>query len=780
MNQKVLPSLGYDKIMQRVAAFAASESGKSILLQFVPESNLETCNRMLDETEQADVLLYEHGIHPAFGVENVAEQLELAQKGFALGMGDLLKISQVLRVGSACRESIVRAGAFAPLLKSYAAKIFTADPLQAEIDAAILSDSEMSDNASQKLASIRLAIRRGNERLKEKIQSFITTKAYQPYLQDALVTKRGDRYVIPVKSDFRGQIRGLIHDQSASGQTVYIEPLEVVEMNNELKQLAIDEQKEIERILRDFSARVGLIAAELALNLELIVSLDVIFARAIYGHTIDGSRPLLNDKGYVHIKCGRHPLIDKHKVVGNTVVLGADYDVLLITGPNTGGKTVTLKLTGLCCLMAMSGLYVPAEEGSQVAVFKEIYSDIGDEQSIEQNLSTFSSHMSNVVYMVRHADANSLVLIDELGAGTDPDQGAALAVQITDYLLKKGVKAVITTHYGLLKEYAYSTARVENASMDFDPNTYEPLYKLIIGVPGTSNAFEIAAKLGLPAEIVQAATAGMDKGRVSFEEVLLGAEQTRRKAQEELERYNALCKDLEEQLRLAKQEQNKLQVQLDRLNQNARREVRRLVDIALSEVNEIVDELKKLLDEPKQANYFRATELRKKLRNITVEDEEADDVPPTTDDLPKVGDKVYVDKFHNTATITAITKNGEYVVMIGNIKSIVKEGEVKKLKIQKEQVAEKPMRKQVSLSNAHVKRELYLLGCTVDEAIYRLDKYLDEADNGHVEEVKIIHGNGTGALRNAIWEYLNESNVVSFRAGKQGEGGQGVTFVRLR
>ena len=780
MNTKVLQSLGLDKILQQVAAFAHSEGGKSALLGAEPSSDLATCNTLLDQTTEADTLMYVHGIHPSFGVENIEEQLTLADKGMMLGMGDLLKVAQVLRVSSAVRQSIMHVNENVPILKGFAQQIFTADALEAEISVAIISDSEMSDSASPKLASIRQSIRRGNEKLKEKIQSFITTKAYAPYLQDALVTERSDRYVIPVKSDFRGQIKGLVHDQSASGQTLYIEPLEVVEMNNELRQLAIDEQKEIQRILRDFSQRVGLIAASLAVNLNVIVALDVIFARAVYGHTIDGSRPEMNDRGYIHILAGRHPLIEKHKVVANTVELGCDFDILLVTGPNTGGKTVTLKLTGLCCLMAAVGLFVPAEEHTQIAVFEEIYTDIGDEQSIEQNLSTFSSHLVNVIYMLEHANANTLVLIDELGAGTDPEQGAALAVQVTERLRRMGVKAVITTHYGRLKEYAYVTDRVENACMDFDPDTYAPLYKLIIGIPGTSNAFEIALRLGMPEDVVKAAEEGIDSEHVSFEAVLLQAEQARRKALEELARYQKLCAEAEEQVRLAKQEQNKLQQQVDKLNQNARREVRRLVDIALAEVNEIVDELKKLLDEPQQAGYFKATQLRKKLQNITVEDEEVDDLPPTTDEDPQPGDKVYVEKFKKEAVLSGITKNGEYVIVMGNLKSIVKREDIRKLRVQKEEKPAPPVRKEVKLNNKPVKRELYLLGCTVDEALYRLEQFLDEADSAHVEEVKIIHGNGTGALRNAIWEYLNQSDVVSFRAGRQGEGGQGVTFVRLR
>lgn len=780
MDSRVCKVLEYDKIMQRVARLAHSQAGKQALLAFVPGTDLTQCNLLLAQTAEADVLLYVHGINPSFAAEDITDQLGMAAKGVVLSMGDLLKVAQVLRISSDVRHSIVHVNAPAPLLKAMAQQIFVADSLEQEISHAILSDSDISDSASPALASIRQQIRRGNERLKEKIQSFITRKEYAPYLQEALVTKRGDRYVIPVKADFRGHIRGLIHDQSASGQTLYIEPLEVVEMNNELKQLSIDEQKEIERILRDFSSRVGLIATELGINLRMIVELDVIFARAVYGHSIDATEPMLNDQGRLRILEGRHPLIDKHKVVPNTIVLGYDYDILLVTGPNTGGKTVVLKMTGLFVLMAASGLFLPCKQGSEVAVFGQVFCDIGDEQSIEQNLSTFSSHLGNVVDMVDRVDDHTLVLVDEIGAGTDPQEGAALAVHITDYMRAMGAKAVITTHYSQLKEYAYATDRVENACMDFDLDTYAPLYRLIIGIPGTSNAFEIARRLGLPETIVSAAQNGTDADTMSFEQILLSADQTRRKAEAERDRYRELNAQLEEELQRLKQEQNKLKLQLEKLNTNARREVKRLVDIALAEVNEIVEELKKLLDEPTQANYFRATQLRKKLREITVEDEEEDDTPETVDDPPAVGDRVYVEKFHDVATLTAITKNGEYVITIGQIKSIVRKKDVRKLKHQREAAPAPVPRKEVTFHNKPVTRELYLLGCTVDDAIFRLEQFLDEARMQHIEEVKIIHGVGTGALRNAVWEYLNQSDVVSFRLGQQGEGGQGVTFVRLK
>ncbi|MBQ9145338.1 MAG: endonuclease MutS2 [Clostridia bacterium] len=779
MNSRVLRVLEYDKIMQQVASFAQSEQGKRELLSFVPTPDLGFCRLLLAQTAEADELMYAQGVHPGFGVDSIEEPLALSAKGSMLSMADLLKIARALRVSSEVKHSISRAPIAAPLLKKEAAGLFLADDLEAQISLAILSDSDMSDSASPKLASIRNAIRRGNERLKEKLQSLVTDAQYAPYLQDALVTKRGDRYVIPVRAENKSRVKGLIHDRSASGQTLYIEPLAIVEMNNELRELAMEEAREIERILRDFSAKVGLIAKEIAENCAIIVRLDVIFSRAIYGHTVDGTQPLLNDQGILNIRQGRHPLIEKHKVVPIDMRLGKDFDVLLVTGPNTGGKTVTLKLTGLMTLMGMSGLFLPVGSNSEISIFEEIFCDIGDEQSIEQNLSTFSSHMSHVVEMVDGVRPGTLALIDELGSGTDPEQGAALAVHITDYILHSGAKAVITTHYGALKEFSYATERAENACMDFDPESYEPLYRLIIGIPGTSNAFEIAARLGLKDSIVKSARGQIAPGHVSFEEVLIQADHTRRQAEEQKERYEQLNRDLEEQIRLSKQERNRLSQQVERLQTNARREVKRLVDLALTEVNEIVDELKKMLDEPTKANYFEATKLRKKLNNIRVEDTEEEDIPDTTDEAPQVGDKVYVGKFHDVATLTSITKGGEYIVTLGNMKSIVRKNDIRKLRVQKEEKPTPPPRRDVKLNNAPTKRELYLLGCTADEGVYRLSKFLDEARVGHVQEVKIIHGIGTGILRAAIWEYLNTADILSYRAGKGNEGGQGVTFVRL-
>lgn len=780
MEHKTLKSLEYDKIMGMVAKFAQSEKGKEALIHWQPVTQYEGCKLLLDQTIEADTLLYAHGVNPLLAVDNVEEEFALAAKGGILGMGDLLKIARVLRVSSQAAYSIGHSPAQAPLLKEMAAKLYIADELERKISIAILSETEMSDSASAKLGSLRNQIKRGNEKLREKLQSFITSKEYAPYLQDAIVTKRGDRYVIPVRNEYKSQIKGLVHDQSASGQTFFIEPLAVVELNNELRELEIEEQKEIERILADFSASIGMIATELTRNLRIVEAMDVIFARAIFGHSLNGIAPTLNKDHYIEIKEGRHPLIEKHKVVPVTMILGKDYDLLLVTGPNTGGKTVTLKLTGLFVLMGMSGLFVPADSAN-LGIFDKIYADIGDEQSIEQNLSTFSSHMRNVVHMVDNLDDNTLVLIDELGSGTDPEQGASLAVHITDYILHSGAKAVVTTHYSSLKEYSYATPRAENACMDFDPKTYAPLYRLIIGIPGTSNALEIAKRLGLKQEIVDAAAKGLDHDKVSFEEVLIGADQTRRKAEEEKKKYQALTAELQEEIRLSKLEQAKLKMQTEKLTQNARKEVKRLVDIALEDVNEIVDELKKMLDSPKQADYFEATRLRKKLQAIHVEDEEADDTPPVSDDEPQVGDKVYVDKFHDVATVSGVTKNGEYVIVKGSIKSIVKREEIKKLAIQREEkVKSQPRSVGKTLVQPKTTREIYLLGCTVDDALYKVSQFLDDAALAKVDEVKIIHGVGTGALRNAIWEYLNASSVVSFRMGKPNEGGQGVTFVRLK
>lgn len=783
MDKKVFSALEYDKIAARIAAHTVSERGKAAILSMEPADNSETARVLLQKTAEADRIMYEFNVFPSFGIDDITDSLMLAEKQSMLSIPELLKVARVLRVSRVVKNSIIKLNAEIPHIRDYAKEIFIANELEENISSAIINESELSDNASPALYAVRRAIRKANERLREKLNSYITSPEYSKYLQDNIVTQRGDRYVIPVKSEARSSVKGLIHDQSASGQTVYIEPLAVVEMNNELKVLKLDEEREIERILREFTSRVGLDAKKIAANCDIITELDIIFAKAVYSREIRAKLPIINDKCIIDIKKGRHPLIDKDKVVPITIRLGSDFDILLITGPNTGGKTVTLKLTGLLVLMALSGLFIPAEEGSEIGFFTQIFSDIGDEQSIEQNLSTFSSHVKNIVSILERLDNKTLVLLDELGAGTDPEEGAALAVSITDYLLRKNIPAVITTHYSLLKEYSYTTERVENACMDFNPDTYEPTYKLIIGVPGTSNALEIARKLGLKAEIIQRAEGNLTAEKISFEEVLQSADMTRRRAEDELENYKRLSADLEAEIKQLKQEKNALSVTREKLNLNAKREVKRMVDNALTEVNEIIAELKNILDNPTDGSYFEAAKLRKRIEEINLEEEDEIDMPSLSEEPPAEGDRVYVDTIHDTAILDKITKSGEYIVRIGNIKTTVKRKDIKKLKRQEDNSIAAPAKPEKSprgLQNEKIVREINLLGQTVDEAIYNLSRFIDDSTLNGVDEIKVIHGMGTGRLKLGILSYLNGANVVSYREGGYGEGSRGVTVVRLK
>ena len=666
-----------------VSSFAGSERGKSLIVNAAPSSDINTIKALQAETSEAFYAMNMCNCYPPFEVDEVTECIGRARKLSMLTMGELLKLARLLRLSKNVKASIGKLDVKrAPIITGMADRIFLQNHLAEEIDRSIFSETEMNDCASEKLAAIRREIRRNGERLRAKLNSYVSTPEYQKALQDNVVTIRGDRYVIPVKREFKGVINGLVHDRSASGSTLYIEPMAIVEMNNELKMLLSDEKNEIDRILHEFTARVSVIADELVSNYQIITSLDVIFARASYAITTHSTSPILNERGYINIKKGRHPLIDKDRVVPVSVSLGKNYNVLLITGPNTGGKTVSLKLVGLFVLMAQCGLYLPCEEESEISVFENVFCDVGDEQSIEQSLSTFSSHIKNIVEIMREYNEKSLVLLDELGAGTDPDEGAALAVCITDRIRQSGARAIITTHYGKLKEYSYSTEGVENASMDFDPNTYEPTFHLIIGVPGTSNALQIAERLGLDKDLIVEARERMGEDRVNFDEVLQSAEYARRRAEEETERQKRLNEELVAEKRALQEERNKLFVQREKLAANVRAEVKRRVAEALEEVNAILAELKKLLDDPQPKNFFEAAKLRKRIEEIASREEieEEDIVPELVGGVAEVGDEVFIKKIGKIATVTGIKRNGDYIVKIGNFTTTVKASAAQKVK----------------------------------------------------------------------------------------------------
>jgi len=676
-------SLELDKILSAVALCAGSEKGKERILGTEPSGDLLTVRSLQNETEEAYYAMNSCNCYPSFEVDEITECVMRAKKLSMLTMGELLKIARLLRLTKNLKNSIAKLDPeHAPILTAFANRLYLQNSLAEEIDRSIFSETEMNDCASDKLAAIRREIKRNGERLRAKLNSYISMPEYRNALQDTLVTMRGDRYVIPVKREFKGAINGLVHDRSASGATLYVEPMAIVEMNNELKMLLADEKAEIDRILREFTTRVAVIADELLSDYEIIVSLDVIFARAAYAIETRATLPILNQRGYINIKKGRHPLIDKDRVVPVSLSLGKEYSVLLITGPNTGGKTVSLKLAGLFVLMAECGLYLPAEEESEVSVFEQVFCDVGDEQSIEQSLSTFSSHIKNIVEIMSRYNERSLVLLDELGAGTDPDEGAALAVCITERIRKSGAKAIITTHYSKLKEYSYSTDGVENASMDFNPETYEPTFHLIIGIPGTSNALQIAARLGLDPELISEAKAAVGDNRVNFDEVLQSADQARRAAETEREAEKRLNDELRAEKRALEEEKNRLFVQREKIAATVKQEVKRRVSESLEEVNDILAQLKKLLEDPQPRDYFEAAKLRKQIEEIANrEDVEDEDVAPDlVGGVADVGDEVYIKKIGKIALVTGLKRNGDYVVKIGNFTTTVKRSAAQKVK----------------------------------------------------------------------------------------------------
>lgn len=680
---KSIRSLELDKILTAVAMCAGSEKGKADILAAQPSGDLAEVSALQRETGEAYYAMNSCNCYPSFEVDDVTECILRAKKMSMLTMGELLKIARLLRLTKNLKNAIGKLEEKkAPTITRMANQLFLQNTLAEEIDRSIFSETEMNDCASDRLAAIRREIKRNGERLRAKLNSYISTPEYQKALQDSVVTMRGDRYVIPVKREFKGAISGLVHDRSASGATLYVEPMAIVELNNELKMLLADEKAEIDRILHEFTARVAVIADELFSDYEVITALDVIFARAAYAISTHSTEPILNQRGYIDIKKGRHPLISKEKVVPVSVKLGKEYNILLITGPNTGGKTVSLKLVGLFVLMAECGLYLPAEEESEISVFRQVFCDVGDEQSIEQSLSTFSSHIKNIVEIMDAYGEDSLILLDELGAGTDPDEGAALAVCITDRIRRSGAKAIITTHYGKLKEYSYSTEGVENASMDFDPETYEPTFHLIIGIPGTSNALQIAERLGLDPAIVREAKGLVGADRVNFDQVLMSADQARRAAEAERMEEKKLNDALREDRRALQEEKNRLFVQREKLAATAKAEVKRRVAESLEEVNEILAELKKLLEEPQPKNYFEAAKLRKRIEEIAnreeIEEEELE--PELVGGVAEVGDEVYIKKIGKIALVTGLKRNGDYVVRIGNFETTVKHGAAQKVK----------------------------------------------------------------------------------------------------
>lgn len=680
-DQKSLTTLEYPKILDRLATFAQSQGGKKKASELVPYEKIADALHALNETAEADRVLFEYSLSPSFAVDDIGDILVKAKKGATLAIPDIMKVGRSLRVSRRLKYTIDKVKD-CPLLADMAMGLFENETLENKIFDAFLSETEVADNASNELRAIRIRIRKLNDNVRSKLQLFITSPKYSKYLQDNIITVRGDRYVIPVKSDCKGTIPGLVHDQSASGSTLFVEPMQIVELNNELKVELVNEQLEIEKILRNFSNQIEGCADGITYSYNTVVDMDMVFAKAQLAREYKATKPELNEDGVIDIRAGRHPLIDQKKVVPVSLALKKDEKMLLITGPNTGGKTVTLKLVGLFTLMAMSGLFIPAKSAN-LSIFDGVYSDIGDEQSIEQSLSTFSSHIKNTIGILDVITDKSLVLFDELGAGTDPGEGAALAVSIAEYLLRVGAKSFITSHFNDLKEFSLVTKGVVAASMEFDSNTFCPTYKLVMGAIGSSNALAIAKKLGLSDEIIENAKSKISVEKRQFDNVLTAAEKTRMKAAELVSEASIDRENAAKALKDAEIEKKRIEEKREKLDESIRKETKRLIENSVEEANDILEQIKEILNKPQveDKDLFEARKLKKQLENMTADYEKEAVVEDVKDDSPlKIGDNVFVKSLQKKGKLTSVNQRGEAVVAFGKLTTKVKKDDYYKVK----------------------------------------------------------------------------------------------------
>ncbi len=787
MNKKVCKTLEFDKIIDMLVDEADSALGKDSARRLRPLSDRDEITALQAETTHALTRIFHHGPLSFHGLTDIRPGLVPLSKGGTLGTGELLRIGALLDVAERAvkyedkdEETDFLSGRFSGLQ--------TFPEILREIRRCILSEEEISDDASSELRRIRRTIKNTNDKVREQLNA--TVNSSSEMLRDNLVTMRNGRYCLPVKQEYKSSFQGMIHDQSATGSTFFIEPMAIVKLNNELAELAMKEQEEIEKILASISSLCAPEAEGLERNVILLAELDFIFAKAKLSKKMQGSEPDFSEN-YIEIKKGRHPLIPRDRVVPIDVTLGQDYRLLIITGPNTGGKTVSLKTVGLFTLMGQAGLHIPAFDGSHLRVFEEVYADIGDEQSIEQSLSTFSSHMTNTISILKRANKNTLALFDELGAGTDPVEGAALAISILDNLLNRRVTAMATTHYSELKVYALSTEQVENASCEFDVESLQPTYRLLIGVPGKSNAFAISSKLGLPKEIIDKANSLVDEDARSFEDVVTGLEQTRKELEAEQQKAESYREEIERQKRKLEEKNERIDKAKDKILRRANEEANESLQNAKNIADESIRKYNKWMeggaikDMEKQRSSIRE-ELRrtgekldsgkKKHRNTNAPDKLS------------IGDLVMVHSLGVKGTVSTLPNNkGKLFVQMGILRSEVdiKDLELleeETLQIRKEKIRERSNTGKIKMSKSmNVSSSINLIGKTVDEAIALLDKYLDDAYLARLHQVTIIHGVGTGALKNAVQTHCKKTNYIqSYRMGEFGEGGYGVTVVEFK
>lgn len=792
MNQKVLKTLEYNKIIEKLVSFASSTMAKDLCRQLMPSTNIEEITTWQQETTHALNRILRKGSLNFSGIHDIGASLKRLEIGSTLGAGELLHISSnldaALRIKAYSRKETEESPSDSLEERFVALEPLT--PLNNEIKRCIVSEEEIADDASPTLKGIRRSIRLANDKIHEQLNSIITSQNSRTMLQDAIVTMRNGRYCIPVRQEYKSKFPGMIHDQSSSGSTFFVEPMAIVKLNNDLTELAIKEQKEIEKILAELSNQVSFELENIRNNQQILIKLDYIFARAMLSKEMKGSEPRFNERGYINIKKGRHPLIDPKKVVPINLHMGKDFSMLVITGPNTGGKTVTIKTVGLFCLMGQAGLHIPAFDGSELSIFEEVYADIGDEQSIEQSLSTFSSHMKNTVSIIDQANYKSLVLFDELGAGTDPTEGAALAMSILSNLHKRKVTTIATTHYSELKVYALSTEGVSNACCEFDVETLRPTYRLLIGIPGKSNAFAISSKLGLPDYIINDAKALIGTQDKTFEDLISDLEKSRitiEREQEETSKYKAEVEQLKKQLE-AKQE--RLEQQKEKVLREANEEAHKLLQEAKDFADQTIKKYNMWIqqggigkDMENERNLIRER-LGKAEEKLVIKQQRTAVKKHKPKDF-KIGDSVNVISLGLKGTVSTLPNaKGDLFVQMGILRSqvnisdleLIDEEVIKGPNLGRTQSGKIKMSKSMTISP-----EINIIGKTVDEALPLVDKYLDDAYLAHLPKVSIIHGRGTGALKNAVHTHLKKTKYVSsFRVGGFGEGDQGVTIVEFK
>lgn len=789
MNKKVLSTLEYNKIIDKLKGYAISEMGKRLAENLEPSNDIDDILYWQKETSESVSMILKKGSLSLGGLRDISPYLKRVSVGGVLSIKELFDIGEFLYVSRKAKnyaKNESKNDVF-EILEPQFGMIETIDELEKDISRCIISDTEIADEASVKLREIRRNIKVSNDRIKEQLTAIIHSQTYKNMLQDPVITIRNERYCVPVKQEYRNSFSGMVHDQSATGATVFMEPMGVVQLNNKIKELHSDEKVEIERILRKLSERVNEFRDILSSNIEILTHLDFVFAKGELSISMNGTEPVFNTKGYINIKKARHPLLDPQKVVPTNIYLGDEFTTLLITGPNTGGKTVSIKTIGLFTLMGQAGLHISAFDNSELSVFEDVFADIGDEQSIEQSLSTFSSHMSNIVRILDEVTDKSLVLIDELGAGTDPTEGAALAVAIIEYLHNRKIRTAVTTHYSELKVYAITTEGVENASCEFDVQTLCPTYRLLIGIPGKSNAFAISSRLGLPDFIIENAKEVLSHEDARFEDVITDLEISKKSIvveQERAEQYRIEAEKLKKEF---ENQKKKTREQRDKIIKKANEDARQLLADAKEEADQIIKDMQKML---RQKNSGDMEGKRKALKDkLSKVDDKLTKLNKNKDrhKVPKKlvkGDKVFIHTLNQSGiVVNPPDSKGDVTVRAGIMTVKVN---ITNLSLDKSEDTPKATAKQYSMNvkarkSQHISPEVDLRGLMVEEAIEKTDKYLDDAYLAGISPVTIIHGKGTGVLRSAIQEFLRKNaHVKSFRIGQYGEGESGVTIVELK